>query len=85
MEITPKASNCLHTPPLIGNIYNVKIVKLAKNNYAIWCQQVIVILRASKLIGFVDGTFKAPSSIPNANGELAKNSQELNYEDSVHV
>lgn len=39
--------------------------------------------RGSKQIVFVDDTYQSPSSIPNAKGELVKNSQGLTYEDWI--
>lgn len=69
--------------PSIGNIYSVKTVKLGKQNYAIWRQQVAMILRGSKLLGFVDGSFKAPSPVPNSKWEFLKNEQGLIYEDWI--
>lgn len=67
----------------ITNIYSVKTVKLNKNNYAIWRQQVAVILRGSGLLGHVDGTSQMPSPIPNSQGKFIKNAQGLDHEDWI--
>lgn len=84
MEKTPNPSSpseFMHTFSSINNIYSVKTVKLNKNNYAIWRQQVTAILKGKKLLGFVNGSFEMPSPIPNNDREFIRNKQGLNHEE----
>jgi hypothetical protein len=48
--------------------------KLTRDNYCLWCAQVLLAIRAAQLEGFLDGSEKAPEK----NLEIEKDSKKLN-------
>ncbi|GMP89176.1 hypothetical protein CsSME_00040856 [Camellia sinensis var. sinensis] len=65
---------------LISNLSSFVTVKLDSTNYIVWKNQMQNILRATKLIGFVDGSIDCPSStLSDASNKEVSNPEYLQW------